>query len=41
MFQYVWPLALVGYFLFHEAITWNKIAGAAVCLGGLALINLK
>lgn len=31
----------VGYFLYHEGITWNKLAGIAVCLIGLVLINLK
>ena len=34
-------LLLVGYFLYHEALTWNKILGAAVCLIGLAFINYK
>lgn len=34
-------LIFVGYLLYHEAVTWNKIAGIIVCLAGLALINLK
>ena len=34
-------LIFVGYLLYHEAITWNKIAGIAVCLAGLVLINLR
>ena len=34
-------LLLVGYFLYHETLTWNKILGAAVCLIGLAFINYK
>ena len=34
-------LILVGYFLYHEALTWNKLAGAAICLIGLVVINLK
>ncbi len=34
-------LIFVGYLLYHEAITWNKIAGILVCLAGLALINLR
>ena len=34
-------LIFVGYLLYHEAITWNKIVGIAVCLAGLVLINLK
>lgn len=31
----------VGYILYKEAITWNKIAGIAICLVGLAIINLN
>lgn len=31
----------VGYMLYKEKITWNKIAGILVCLAGLGLINLK
>ena len=34
-------LLFVGYFLYHEALTWNKLVGAAVCLIGLVLINYK
>lgn len=34
-------LILVGRILYKEPITWNKIAGVIVCLGGLGLINLK
>ena len=34
-------LIFVGYLLYHEAITWNKIAGIIVCLAGLALINCR
>ena len=34
-------LILVGYFLYHEALTWNKLAGAVICLIGLMVINLK
>lgn len=33
-------LIFVGYLLYHEAVTWNKIAGIIVCLAGLVLINL-
>lgn len=33
-------LIAVGYFLYHEPVTWNKIVGIALCLGGLAFINL-
>ncbi len=32
-------LIIVGYFLFHEAITWNKVVGMLVCLAGLVIIN--
>lgn len=34
-------LLFVGYFLYHEALTWNKLTGVAVCLIGLVLINWK
>lgn len=34
-------LIFVGYFLYKEQLTWNKIVGVAVCLAGLGLINLK
>lgn len=34
-------LIFVGYLLYHEALTWNKIAGVLICLAGLALINMK
>ena len=34
-------LIFVGYLLYHEAITWNKIIGIIVCLAGLILINLR
>lgn len=30
-----------GYLLYNEALTWNKILGAAICLIGLGLINYK
>ena len=32
-------LAVVGYFMFNEAITPTKIAGIVVCLAGLYLLN--
>ena len=32
-------LLLVGYFLYHEALTWNKLVGVAICLIGLVFIN--
>lgn len=34
-------LIFVGYMLYKEAITWNKIVGIIVCLAGLSLINMK
>lgn len=34
-------LLLVGYFLYHEALTWNKMLGIGICLVGLVFINLK
>lgn len=34
-------LIFVGYLLYKEAITWNKIVGIIICLAGLGLINMK
>ena len=34
-------LLFVGYFLYHEALTWNKLVGVVVCLIGLVFINMK
>lgn len=34
-------LIFVGYLLYKEAITWNKIVGIVICLAGLGLINMK
>ena len=34
-------LLFVGWLLYHEALTWNKIAGIVICLIGLVFINLK
>jgi len=34
-------LLFVGYLMYKESLTWNKIAGIIVCLAGLGLINLK
>ncbi|MBR6464226.1 MAG: EamA family transporter [Verrucomicrobia bacterium] len=34
-------LVFVGYLLYHEALTWNKLVGVAVCLIGLVFINWK
>lgn len=32
-------LLLVGYFLYHETISWSKIVGAVFCLIGLVFLN--
>lgn len=32
-------LIAVGFFLYHEGITWNKVVGICICLVGLAFIN--
>lgn len=32
-------LIFVGWLLYKEALTWNKIVGVAICLVGLAVIN--
>ena len=34
-------LLAVGYLLYHEALTWNKVLGVVICLVGLVFINLK
>ena len=34
-------LIFVGYLLYHETITWNKLVGVGICLVGLVFINLK
>lgn len=34
-------LIFVGYILYQEAITWNKILGILICLAGLGLISMK
>ena len=34
-------LLALGYFMYHEALSWNKLVGVAVCLVGLIIINLK
>lgn len=34
-------LIFVGYVLYRESISWNKIVGILVCLAGLGLINMK
>lgn len=34
-------LLFVGFLLYHEELTWNKIVGIAICMIGLVFINLK
>lgn len=34
-------LIFVGFLLYQEAISWNKIVGIVICLFGLVLINYK
>lgn len=34
-------LIFIGYWFYKEAITWNKVVGIVVCLGGLFLINIE
>ena len=34
-------LIFVGFLLYKEALTWNKLLGAAICLVGLVFINFK
>ena len=34
-------LLFVGWLLYREALTWNKILGIAICLVGLVFINMK
>ncbi len=34
-------LIFVGFFLYKEQLTWNKIVGVLVCLAGLTLINFR
>lgn len=34
-------LIFVGYLLYREPITWNKVVGVLICLVGLFFINFK
>ena len=34
-------LLFIGYFLYHESLTWNKLIGVAICLTGLVFINYR
>ena len=34
-------LIFVGYLIYHEPPTWNKLLGVGICLVGLFFINLR
>ena len=34
-------LIFVGFFAYSEGLTWNKIAGVAICVAGIVVLNLK
>lgn len=34
-------LVFVGYLLYNEVITWNKLVGVGFCLVGLVFINIR
>ena len=34
-------LLFVGFFLYHESLTWNKLVGVVICLIGLIFINYR
>ncbi|MBQ0001837.1 MAG: EamA family transporter [Clostridiales bacterium] len=34
-------LIVVGKVVYQEPVTWNKVVGIAICMGGLALVNYK
>lgn len=34
-------LLVVGFFLYGEPLSWNKIVGMVICLAGLFLMNMK
>ncbi len=34
-------LIFVGLLIYHEPLSWNKLAGVAICIVGLVFINLK
>lgn len=34
-------LIIVGFLLYHEPLSWNKIVGVGICVVGLVFINLK
>ena len=32
-------LLVIGYLVYHEALSWSKVMGMAICLAGLFLMN--
>lgn len=34
-------LIFVGFLMYHETLSWNKIVGIVICLVGLVFINIK
>ena len=32
-------LLVIGYLVYHEALSWSKVLGMAICLAGLFLMN--
>ena len=34
-------LIFVGFLLYHESLTWNKLVGVGICLTGLVFINIE
>lgn len=34
-------LIFVGFLIYREALTWNKVVGIVICLIGLVFINMK
>ena len=34
-------LVFVGFLFYRESLTWNKLLGLAICLIGIAVINLR
>ena len=34
-------LIFVGLLIYHEPLSWNKLAGVGICIIGLVFINLK
>ena len=34
-------LVIVGFLIYKERTTWNKVVGIVICLAGLGILNLK